>query len=73
MLKVSPHVPQDVRKMSGTLNDHYPPLCGVWNTKSNGVTLDAELQLRVKLCLEDKLTEGIIDQLDSCGLGVFTF
>ena len=35
-------------------------------TKSNGVTLEPQLQLRVKVCLEDKLTEGIISQLEIC-------
>ena len=52
---------QDVRKVFGTLVYHYPQLCGVRNAKSNGVMLEAQLQLRIKLCLGDKLTEGIID------------
>ena len=34
---------------------------GSGNTKSSGVTLESQLQLGVKVCLGDKLTEGIID------------
>ena len=30
----------------------------------NGVTLEAQLQLTVKLCLGDKLTEGFVHYLD---------
>ena len=36
-------------------------LCGCRNTKSNGVPPKAPLQLRVNLCLLDKLNEGILD------------
>ena len=65
MLKFSPHVPYDAKKVSSTL-DHYPSLCGGRNTKSNGVTMEAQLKLIVNLCLGDKLNDGIIDCLDSC-------
>ena len=51
--KVSPKVPLDVRKVSSTFDHHYPSLCGGRNTKSNGVTPEAQLQLRVKLGLGD--------------------
>ena len=67
MLQFSPHVSEDVRKVSRKLDHLWPSLCGVRNNKCNGVTLEAQLQLRVKLCLGDKLNEGIIDYLDSCG------
>ena len=33
---------------------------------SNGVTLETQLQLRVKLYLGEDLTKGIVDQLDKC-------
>ena len=33
---------------------------------SDGVTLEAQLQLRVKFWLKDEFTEGIVDYLDSC-------
>ena len=49
------------QKVSNTLNHHQPLLCGIKNTKSYGVTPEAQLQLRVELCLGDELTEGIID------------
>ena len=45
-------------------------MCVGRNTKSNGVTPEAQLQLRVKVCLGDELKEGIIDQLYSCALCV---
>ena len=51
-----------------TLDHHYPSLCEDRNTKSDGVTLESKLQLRVKFYLGDDLTEGIIDYLDSCGV-----
>ena len=66
MFKVSQYVPQDLRKVHITLDHHQPSLCGKRNTKSGGVTLEAQLQLRVKFYLGDELTEVIIDQLDSC-------
>ena len=34
---------------------------GCRNTKSDGVTPEGQLQLRVKFWLEDELNEGIID------------
>ena len=55
LLKISRHDPEDVRKLSTTLDQHYPSLCRDRNT------LKAQLQLRVKLCVGDKLTEWIID------------
>ena len=33
---------------------------------SDGVTLEAQLQLRVKFWLKYEFTEGIVDYLDSC-------
>ena len=38
----------------------------VGTQRALGVILEAPLQLRVKLCLGDELTEGIIDVLYSC-------
>ena len=61
MLKVSSHGPQDFRKVSSTLDPHWPSLCGDSNTKSNGVTAEAQLQLIIKLCLGNKLNEGVLD------------
>ena len=49
-----------------SLNHHYSSLCRMRNTESNEVTLEAELQLEVKLFQGDKLNERIINQLDSC-------
>ena len=58
--KVSPQGPTDVRKVSRTFDNHYPSLCGGRNNRSNGIHLEAQLQLREKLCLGDDLNEGII-------------
>ena len=57
MLNVSPPVPQDIRKVSSTLEYDQPSLCEGRNTKGNGVTPEAQLQLRVRFCQGDKLTE----------------
>ena len=56
-----------------TLDHHQPSLSGDRNTKRNGVTLESQLQLRVNFQLGEKLTEGIIEQLDSCALGSLLF
>ena len=56
---------KSLQSLSSTLDHHWPSLCGGRNPKSNGVTPEAQLQLRVKLCLEDKLNENNIDLLNS--------
>ena len=60
-------------RISGRCPSHWiitiPHYLKMWrNTKSDGVTLEAQLQLRVKFQLGDELTDGIIDQLDSCDI-----
>ena len=60
MLKVLQFVPCDLRKVPVTLDHHLSSLCGDRNSKSNGVTLQAQRQLRVKFYLGDKLAEGIV-------------
>ena len=55
MLKVSSQFPEDITKESSTLDHHLPSLCGGRNTKSNWVTLEAQLQRRVKFSLGDNL------------------
>ena len=66
MLQAFKYVPKDLRNVPITMDHHYPQLCGDRNTKSNGVTLEAPLHLRVKFQLGDKIAEKIIDQLESC-------
>ena len=43
------------------MDHHKHSICQVRNTKKDGVTLEAQLQLKVKFHLEDKLNEGIKD------------
>ena len=45
---------------------HQHSICGVRNTNTNGVTPEAQRQLRVKFYLGEKLIEGIKDLLYSC-------
>ena len=52
---------QDVIKKYTKLDHQYHSLCECNNTKSNGVTLEAPLQLKGKLCLGGKPYEGIQD------------
>ena len=61
MLKVLQSVHKDLRKVPVTLNNQKPSLCENRNTMSDGITLEAQLQLRVKFYLGDEMTGGIID------------
>ena len=55
ILKVSPHFPENVSKMSSIA-------LTIWRHEhqEESGTPDAQLKLRVKFCLGDKLTEGFM-------------
>ena len=66
--KLSSLVQKIFRKVSSTLDYHYHSPYWVRNTKSNGVTLEAQLQLRVNFYLWNTFNEWFKDLQESCGL-----
>ena len=57
MLKTSQYVLLDLILNLITLDQHQPSICGDRNTKSNGVHLEAQLQLRVRFQLGDSMSK----------------
>ena len=58
-LEDPPHGALDVIKVSSKLVHNCPSPCEGRNTKVNRVTLEAQLQLIVKLYLGDQMNEGM--------------